>query len=52
MSMAEYLDLFRSDPMRYANGAIGEPQMIDTANGPTPWPCLFEPDDLAFVGFP
>src|SRR6185436_13702550 len=37
MSMAEYLDSCRSDPMRYANAAerllaaIGEPQMIDTA---------------------
>src|SRR5882757_9385327 len=37
MSMTEYLESCRSDPMRYANGAerllaaIGEPQMIDTA---------------------
>src|SRR5271156_4245119 len=37
MSMAEYLESWRSDPMRYANAAerllaaIGEPQMIDTA---------------------
>src|SRR6478736_2732570 len=37
MSMAEYLDSCRTDPMRYANAAerllaaIGEPQMIDTA---------------------
>src|SRR5258705_1897287 len=37
MSMAEYLESCRSDPMRYANSAerllaaIGEPQMIDTA---------------------
>src|ERR1700719_740130 len=37
MSLAEYLDSCRSDPMRYANAserllaAIGEPQMIDTA---------------------
>src|SRR6266511_4412607 len=37
MSMAEYLESCRSDPMRYANAAerllaaIGEPQMIDTA---------------------
>src|SRR6201998_1263215 len=35
--MAEYLESCRTDPMRYANaaerllGAIGEPQMIDTA---------------------
>src|ERR1700752_568866 len=37
MSMAEYLESCRTDPMRYANAAerllaaIGEPQMIDTA---------------------
>ena len=37
MSMAEYLESCRGDPMRYANSAerllaaIGEPQMIDTA---------------------
>src|SRR6201997_4547521 len=37
MSMAEYLESCRSDPMRYANSAerllaaIGEPQTIDTA---------------------
>src|SRR5215475_176217 len=37
LSMAEYLESCRSDPMRYANAAerllaaIGEPQMIDTA---------------------
>src|SRR6202162_4342173 len=37
MSMAEYLESCRDDPMRYANAAerllaaIGEPQMIDTA---------------------
>src|SRR6202790_3306502 len=37
MSMAEYLESCRNDPMRYANSAerllaaIGEPQMIDTA---------------------
>src|SRR4029078_11716859 len=40
MSMAEYLESFQSDPMRYANSAerllaaIGEPQMIDTAKDP------------------
>ncbi|MGY4421415.1 putative Ser/Thr protein kinase [Bradyrhizobium sp. JR6.1] len=40
MSMAEYLESCRSDPMRYANAAerllaaIGEPQMIDTAKDP------------------
>src|SRR6202522_2345348 len=40
MSMAEYLDSCRGDPMRYANAAarllaaIGEPQMIDTAKDP------------------
>src|SRR6201987_5802760 len=40
MSMAEYLDSCRSDPMKYANAAerllaaIGEPQMIDTAKDP------------------
>src|ERR1700724_767484 len=40
MSMAEYLESCRGDPMRYANaaerllGAIGEPQMIDTAKDP------------------
>src|SRR5881398_1555216 len=40
MSMAEYLESCRSDPMRYANAterllaAIGEPQMIDTARDP------------------
>src|SRR6187549_2622677 len=40
MSMAEYLESCRSDPMRYANSAerllaaIGEPQMIDTAKDP------------------
>ena len=40
MSMAEYLDACRSDPMKYANAAerllaaIGEPQMIDTAKDP------------------
>jgi serine protein kinase len=37
MSISEYLELCRSDPMVYANAAerllaaIGEPQMIDTA---------------------
>src|SRR3974390_3256927 len=37
MSLAEYLESCRGDPMRYANaaerllGAIGEPQLIDTA---------------------
>src|SRR4249919_3866567 len=37
MSMTEYLESCRGDPMRYANAAerllaaIGEPQMIDTA---------------------
>src|ERR671935_559594 len=37
MSMTEYLESCRSDPMRYANAAerllaaIGEPEMIDTA---------------------
>ena len=40
MSMAEYLESCRGDPMRYANAAerllaaIGEPQMIDTARTP------------------
>src|ERR1700754_3259893 len=40
MSMAEYLESCRTDPMRYANAAerllaaIGEPQMIDTAKDP------------------
>jgi len=40
ISMAEYLESCRSDPMRYANAAerllaaIGEPQMIDTAKDP------------------
>jgi serine protein kinase len=40
MSMAEYLESCRGDPMRYANSAerllaaIGEPQMIDTAKDP------------------
>src|SRR4051794_28154462 len=40
MSMAEYLESCRSDPLRYANSAerllaaIGEPQMIDTAKDP------------------
>ena len=40
MSMAEYLESCRGDPMRYANAAerllaaIGEPQMIDTARDP------------------
>src|SRR5262245_5655156 len=40
MSMAEYLESCRSDPMRYANAAerllaaIGEPHMIDTAKDP------------------
>ncbi len=40
MSMAEYLEACRGDPMRYANAAerllaaIGEPQMIDTAKDP------------------
>ena len=40
MSMAEYLELCRGDPMRYANAAerllaaVGEPQMIDTAKDP------------------
>src|SRR5258708_24363649 len=37
ISMAEYLESCRSDPLKYANAAerlldaIGEPQMIDTA---------------------
>ena len=37
MSMAEYLESCRDDPMRYANAeerllaAIGEPELIDTA---------------------
>src|SRR5258708_24639731 len=40
MSMAEYLESCRDDPMRYANAAerllaaIGEPQMTDTAKDP------------------
>src|SRR6201989_3313518 len=40
MSMAEYLESCRSDPLRYANAAerllaaIGEPTMIDTARVP------------------
>ena len=40
LSMAEYLESCRGDPMRYANSAerllaaIGEPQMIDTAKDP------------------
>src|SRR6201988_4105087 len=40
MSMAEYLESCRSDPLKYANAAerllaaIGEPQMIDTARDP------------------
>src|SRR5271169_5138806 len=40
MSMQEYLESCRGDPMRYANAAerllaaIGEPQMIDTARDP------------------
>ena len=40
LSMAEYLESCRSDPMKYANAAerllaaIGEPQMIDTAKDP------------------
>src|SRR5580698_8290586 len=40
MSMAEYLESCRGDPMKYANAAerllaaIGEPQMIDTAKDP------------------
>src|ERR1700677_4373143 len=40
MSMAEYLESCRSDPLRYANAAerllaaIGEPMMIDTARDP------------------
>jgi hypothetical protein len=40
MSMQEYLESCRADPMRYANAAerllaaIGEPQMIDTAKDP------------------
>ena len=40
MSMAEYLESCRGDPMRYANAAerllaaIGEPTMIDTAKEP------------------
>src|SRR4030088_2604011 len=40
MSIAEYLEACRGDPMRYANAAerilaaIGEPQMIDTAKDP------------------
>jgi serine protein kinase len=40
MSMAEYLESCRSDPMRYANSAerllaaIGQPRMIDTAKDP------------------
>jgi serine protein kinase len=40
MSMAEYLESCRSDPLRYSNAAerllaaIGEPTMIDTAKDP------------------
>src|SRR5581483_2619539 len=40
MSMSEYLESCRGDPMRYANAAeripaaIGEPQIIDTARVP------------------
>src|ERR1700747_2690735 len=40
MSLSEYLESCRGDPMRYANAAerilaaIGEPQMIDTAKDP------------------
>jgi serine protein kinase len=40
MSIAEYLDACRDDPMLYANAAerilaaIGEPQILDTAKDP------------------
>src|SRR6476620_7552532 len=40
MSMAEYLESCRDEPMRYANAAerllaaIGEPELIDTAKDP------------------
>ena len=40
MSLAEYLESCRDDPMRYANAAerilaaIGDPQMVDTAKDP------------------
>src|SRR5260221_14725517 len=40
ISMAEYLESCRGDPLKYANAAerllaaIGEPQMIDTARDP------------------
>src|ERR1700746_763304 len=60
MSIAEYLDSCRSDPMRYANAAerllaaIGEPQMIDTAKDPRLGRILFKRTMRtypAFTGF-
>src|SRR5258707_1981 len=60
MSMAEYLESCRGDPMRYANAAerllaaIGEPQMIDTAKDPL-LGCIFLNRTMraypAFAGF-
>src|SRR3974390_2845429 len=60
MSMAEYLESCRSDPMRYANAAerllaaIGEPQMIDTARDPRLGRIFLNPTGRtypAFAGF-
>jgi serine protein kinase len=56
MPMTEYLESCRGDPMRYANAAerllaaIGEPQMIDTAKDPPPWPYLYEPHHARLPG--
>src|SRR5229473_615241 len=50
MSMQEYLESCRGDPMRYANAAerllaaIGEPQMIDTAKDARLGRIFFEQD--------
>ena len=56
MSLAEYLEACRDDPMMYATAterllaAIGEPEMVDTVEGCAPRPHLHEPDHPGLSG--
>ena len=56
MSLAEYLEACRDNPMMYATAterllaAIGEPEMVDTVQGCPPRPHLHEPDDPGLSG--
>ena len=56
MSLAEYLEGCRNDPMMYASAperilaAIGEPELVDTVEGRAPRPHLHEPHDPGLSG--